>query len=266
MRIFLPIFCWLLPTITLPQVKDLPATKDSAGRMATAVGIKPEIFTSGFIDIMNNGQVNASARFIRLFMGEPGKFAIPLSMYSGVSANNFQQSSTGNQKSNDHLVNAYINPLSGLINISSDGLLYFSKTAKCTKAGMLYHFGERVLTGYKAGPITDPQTGKPINFLNSFATAGLYFQTGAWERNNSKNIGIFWLVIRYHSCLTNPGRIKNFLPDIKTNGIYLGYSAGAGIEINNLINFKAIYYQYTKPPEIVYFLPIYQFSFNYSMR
>ena len=33
----------------------------------------PEIFTSGFIDVMNNGQVNASARFIRLSIGEPGK-------------------------------------------------------------------------------------------------------------------------------------------------------------------------------------------------
>ncbi len=26
-------------------------------------GLKPEIFSSGFIDVMNNGQVNASARF-----------------------------------------------------------------------------------------------------------------------------------------------------------------------------------------------------------
>ena len=30
---------------------------------------KPEIFTSGFIDVINNGQVNASARFIKLFIG-----------------------------------------------------------------------------------------------------------------------------------------------------------------------------------------------------
>lgn len=88
---------------------------------------KPEIFTSGFIDVMNSGQVNASARFIRLFIGEPGKFAIPLSLYGGVSSNNFQNQQSGGQllKSNDHLVNQYINPLSGLINISIDGVKYF---------------------------------------------------------------------------------------------------------------------------------------------
>jgi hypothetical protein len=228
----------------------------------------PEIFTSGFIDVMNNGQVNASARFIRLFIGEPGKFAIPLSLYGGVSNNNFQNQNSGGQllKSNDHLVNQFINPLSGLINISIDGIKYFKKTGKVTKTGLLYHTGERVLTGIKVGQITNSQTGKPVNFVNSFGTLGFYFQTGAWERNNSKNVGIFWLAARVHFTYTNPKQIKEFLPDIKTNGIYNGYSAGFGVEINNLVNIKAIYYKYIKAPEIEYGLPIYQFSFNYALN
>lgn len=41
---------------------------------------------------------------------------------------------------------------------------------------------------------------------------------------------------------------------------------GFGIEINNLVNIKGIYYKYTKKPEIEYGLPIYQFSFNYSFN
>jgi len=32
---------------------------------------KSEIFSSGFIDVINNGQVNASARLIKLYIGEP---------------------------------------------------------------------------------------------------------------------------------------------------------------------------------------------------
>jgi hypothetical protein len=229
---------------------------------------KPEIFTSGFIDIINNGQVNASARFIHLYIGEPGKFAIPLSFYGGVSNNNFQnQSNTGGlQRNNDHLVNQYINPLSGLINISVDGVIYFRQSLRQTKTGFLYHFGERVLTGYRSGLLTDPNTGKPTNFLNSFATLGLYFQTGAWERTNAKNIGIFWMALRYIGCYTNPKQIKDFLPEINTNGLYHGYAVGFGIEINDLVNLKVIYYNYIKQPEIEYFLPIYQFSFNYSLK
>ena len=229
---------------------------------------KPEIFTSEFIDIVNNGQINASVRFIRLFIGEPGKFAIPLSLYGGVSNNNFQnQSNTGGtQRNNDHLVNQYINPLSGLVNISVDDIVYFAQKQKITKTGFLYHFGERLLTGYRTGLVTNPQTGKPTNFLNSFATLGLYFQTGAWERNNAKNVGVFWLAVRYVGSFTNPRQIKEFIPDINTNGFYHGYSAGFGVEVNHLVNLKLIYYKYLKKPEIEYSFPIYQFSFNYALK
>lgn len=227
---------------------------------------KPEIFSSGFIDIMNSGQVNASARFIKLYIGEPGKFAIPISFYGGVSNNNFQSQSVQLSKSNDHLVNQYINPMSGLINVSIDDTKYFTKSKVNTKLGFIYKLGERLLNGIRIGQITDPQTGKSVNFLNSFASSGILFQTGAWEKNSSNNIGIFWLAMRYHLYYSNSKQIKEFLPEIKTNGMYLGYSLGFGIEINNIVNIKAIYYKYTKAPEIDYGLPIYQFSFNYQMQ
>lgn len=229
----------------------------------------PEIFTSGFIDIMNSGQVNASARFVRLSIGEPGRFSIPLSLYGGVSNNTFngQQGTTAAvQKSNDHLINQYINPLSGLINVSVDGIVYFSKTQKITRGGLIYQVGERVLTGYKTGPANNPQTGRPSNFLNGFGTVGFYFQTGAWERSNTKNIGVFWTAARYIATHSSSKSIREFLPDVQTNGLYHGFSLGFGVEINNLINIKAIFYRYVKKPEIEYYLPIYQFTFNYALK
>lgn len=95
---------------------------------------------------------------------------------------------------------------------------------------------------------------------------GGYFQTGAWERSNTKNVGLFWIAFRYIGTYTNPDKIRSFLPDINTNGFYHGYSIGFGIEINSLVNLKAIYYKYLKPPELAYSLPIYQFSFNYTLK
>lgn len=237
--------------------------KDSVAKAA----YKPEIFTNGFIDVMGNGQVNAAARLIRLYIGEPGKFAVPLSFYSGVSGNNFQNGITlTGDRSNEQLINNYINPLSGLINVSTEGVVFFRKNAKTTKGGLLYHFGERVLTGNKVGPITSLGTGKPINFLNSFGSLGYYFQTGAWERSNAKNIGVCWIALRYIACYSNASQIKSFLQDVETNGFYHGYSLAFGIEINSLVNIKAVYYKYNKAPEIEYALPIYQFSFNYSFK
>ena len=270
MKCFLPIFCWLCPYFALTQAKEfsLKSVKDTIKSTIKPVLLKPEILTSGFIDIINNGQVNASARFIRLFIGEPGKLAIPLSIYSGVSSNNFQNQQTqSGQRSNEHLVNSFINPLSGLTNISIDGIIFiYEKEVKVTRTGFLYHGGMRILTGYKSGLATDPSVGKPINFLNSFGTAGLYFQTGAWERNNAKNVGVFWLAGRYIICKTGDKQLKQILPGIQTNGVYNGWSLAWGVEINNLVNIKVVYYQYIKKPEIDYSLPIYQFSFNYSLR
>lgn len=257
------VWCFAVPTKS--QVAS--TAKDKIVDSVKNKSLKPEIFNSGFIDIVNNGQVNASARLLRLYIGEQGKFAIPLSFYGGVGSNSFQNQQAGGllTKSNDHLVSQYINPLSGLINISIEDIKYFKKYETVTKAGLLYQVGERVLNGIRTGNISNPLTGKPTNFLNGFATAGLYFQTGAWEKTNAKNVGVFWLATRYHFCYSNPKQIKEFLPNVETNGIYTGYSVGFGIEINNLVNIKAIYYKYTKAPEIEYGLPIYQFSFNYTM-
>lgn len=274
--IFIITFC-LFPFFALSQSKyTIGRTVKTSGTSTAQQGAnksinlfqsyKPEIFTSGFIDIINNGQVNASARFIRLYVGEPGKFALPLSLYSGVSSNSFQNP-TNIQRSNDVLVTNFINPLSGLANISIDGVGFFNnRSQKLTKAGLLYHTGERILTGIRIGPVSDPATGKPINFLNSFGSIGLYFQTGAWDRNNSKNMGVSWLAFRYIGCYTNPNQLKEIMPAIETNGIYDGWSLAWGVEINNYVNIKVVYYKYIKKPEIQYYLPIYQFSFNYTMK
>jgi len=123
-----------------------------------------------------------------------------------------------------------------------------------------------MLTGYKTGPVTDPSTGKPVNFLNSFITGGLYFQTGAWERSNTKNVGLFWTAARYILCKSNSSQLREILPAIQTNALYHGWSLAWGVEINNLVNIKVIYYKYVKGPEIDYSVPIYQFSFNYSIK
>lgn len=271
MKPLLPILFWLWPCLSIAQVKEVSSLQKKDTARATYVKTtlaKPENLTSGFIDLVNNGQVNASARFIRLYIGEPDKFSVPLSIYSGVSSNNFQNTqAVYSQRSNDALVTNFINPLSGLANISTDGVVFFDKKSqKLTKTGILYHFGERILTGIRTGPPSDPATGKPINFLNSFASLGLYFQTGAWERTNSKNVGVFWFAFRYIGCYTNSKQLQEILPGIKTNGLYHGYSLAWGVEINNLLNIKVVYYKYTKKPEINYYLPIYQFSFNYSLK
>ena len=228
---------------------------------------KTEVFNAGFIDLATNGQVGASARLVKLMVGEPGKFGIPFSVYGGVSNAAFAQNSmSSGVKSNEHLVTQFITPLSGLLNFSMDGILYRRSPQKITRAGIVYQLGERVLTGVRTGAYTNPLTGKPYNFLNAYAVTGLYLQTGAWEKNKPSNLGICWIALRYHGCYTNPKQLNQFMSSLQTNGWYTGFSLGFGIEINSVVNIKAIYYRYNKAPEMNYGLPIYQFSFNYAMN
>jgi hypothetical protein len=260
--------CFLGYGIT--QQIDSAKIKDTLrGSLPTTLSkkLKPEILTNGFIDIVNNGQVNAAARFIRLYIGEQGKFAIPLSFYGGVSSNNFQNTNSLNGNSNKQLVNSFINPLSGLVNVSVDGVAFFDKSdSNVTRVGGLYQVGARVLTGYVQGAAGNPQTGSPVNFVNGYLTAGLYFQTGAWERNNAGNTGIFWASWRWIVCYSSASSLKEFLPSLETDGYYHGYCLGMGVEINNLVNIKILYYKYFKAPEIDFNQSIYQFTFNYSLR
>jgi len=264
--------CIWWPAFLFSQVADSSKLKTipifSSEQSDARSNLKPEILTSGFLDVINNGQVNASARLIRVFIGEPGKLVIPLSIYSGVSSNNFQnQQFPGGSRSNEQLLNNFINPLGGLANVSMEGCVYLDrKRYRVTGAALLYHAGLRILTGYRTGFINVPNSGQPINFLNSYGSGGFYFQTGAWERNNSKNVGICWIAGRYIICKSGKEQLQNLFPTTATNGFYHGWSAGWGIEINNLVNMKLIYYKYNKKPEIDSSDSIYQFSFYYSLR
>jgi hypothetical protein len=148
------------------------------------------VLNAGFIDLVSSGQVSASARLIRLRNGEPDKFSLPFTIYSGVSNIAFPAQVMGMAaRTNEHLVSQFITPLSGLLNFSVDGWKCFGKQEKITQAGFIYQLGERLLTGYRTTLPGSWLNGKPHNFLNSFATLGLFFQTGAWEKDRTANMG-----------------------------------------------------------------------------
>jgi hypothetical protein len=78
MKPLLPLLFWLWPCLATAQAKEVSfvAKNDTVKETSKTTFQKPEILTSGFIDIVNNGQVNASARFIRLMIGETDKFVL----------------------------------------------------------------------------------------------------------------------------------------------------------------------------------------------
>ena len=58
-------------------------------------------------------------------------------------------------------------------------------------------------------------------------------------------------------------QLSGYLPD---KGLFKGYSIGMGIEINNVLNIKSYYYRYINPGASIFDIPIFQLTFNYSMK
>lgn len=161
---------------------------------------KPELFNSGFIDFQNSGQMNASARVFKIYIGEPKKFMLPLSIYSGVSGNNYNTNaaSVASGAASQQMVLGLINPMSGVFNFSTDNTFRFGKRTKSlTGISFVYQLGEKMITGQQAFTL------KSFSFFSTYANTGLLFQTGAWEKDKEKNMGVFWLLLRYHVVRTS---------------------------------------------------------------
>lgn len=60
--------------------------------------------------------------------------------------------------------------------------------------------------------------------------------------------------------------IKTFIGYDYRQEFVLGYSIGLGIEINRVLNSKGYYYRYLGIDNMAFSIPIFHFSFNYSMR
>jgi hypothetical protein len=227
----------------------------------------PELLSAGNFDVLHTGQVSASARIFRIHIGEPGRLAIPLSVFSGVSSDPAPAAASGPVMpgSYDPLVMNLINPLSGLLNVASEGICFPPKARdRLTRFGWVYHVGIRLLSGIQARASVGPSAIRPLPLLNRVAAVGMYVQTGAWDRANIRNMGRFWLSGRYILCKSRSEQVRLIIPDAPP-GWFSGWALAAGIDITRLVLFRVVLYRYTQGPDPDFKDSICQFSFTYSL-
>ncbi len=240
---------WLLLFLILPA-KLYSQQQDSIISAA-----KPEFLSGGFIDMFQTGQISASARLLKLYIGEPGKFQLPVSLYSGVTANNLSVSNADKD-----VANVLINPAAGLMNMMFDGRnKLLGKNGRYTSLHIQYHSGIRLLSLYSQ------RSGKNSTTFNFIAGAGFTFVTGAWERDQKNNIGLFWVNIR---CLFSdiPDAVFPNFFIVPLESRLVGISGGFGIEITHTLNLKVLCFRVlNNQHEETFTKPLLQVSFNYSL-
>lgn len=201
-----------------PQPCDSAVSKPTEDKL-------PGLMRGGFFDLAQNGQINASARIITFYLGDPERFNLPVSVYSGISANNFSL----NQRNEDLVLNL-ANPNTGIINLGTDGKVsLLGRSSSTSRLMMQYQASIRYLSIYNAFILRN------VSFVASSFSTGLTLLTGAWIRSSEP--GFFWLrgnLIYSHSP-NYPLRLL-MMDSVSRNTLALG--VGLGLEIRDQLNLK----------------------------
>ena len=266
--IFVVCFLLLLSAPSFAQTALGKVARSGADSATRGIMEPPEWLSAGMMELGQGGQMQASARVVRLNIGEPGKWQIPLSIYSGVTqagANSMNATGTG-FRSNESITWQLYSPWSGVFNIGFEGQRMWSSWGVQSGLRFVFQFGERVLTGYRVGSLNDPLTGKQQPLWNHYAVAGCVLHTGAWERSNPRNLGRGWVMARTHLSYSAPEQLRFLFPIEGMRGLYGGASMGLGIEVSRLVQVRCSVYWPIRGPEWSNQRNLTQFSFQYNWK
>ncbi len=95
---------------------------------------------------------------------------------------------------------------------------------------------------------------------------GLFAQTGAWEGENTENMGVFYAQVKATASVSSKNDLRNVFGQTQIKSAFLcGYSFETGVEINQVINLKLSLYQYIN--DIKEFRdPVFKVSLDYSIK
>src|SRR5688572_1151408 len=105
------IFIFLFTTChSFSQIIDIDYTKYRRGIIQDSVVTEQgmQLLKNGFVDFLTDGNIQASARFLRINIGDPNKFYIPFFIYTGTAGNAF-----GTDELNETTVSSLLNPIGG---------------------------------------------------------------------------------------------------------------------------------------------------------
>lgn len=250
---------WLLIIATMGRAQWFDSIVDNAIRPGyDRIPVIPhsQLLSGGYFDVMQSGQVNAAARFFKLYIGEPGGFRVPVSVYTGVSANHF----SGTIASDNDKALPLINPGAGILNVHVDGSNKVAVGRGVTSLQANYQLGLRWLNQYSVA------SGGNITFFNLITGAGLTFITGAWQASGENSPGFFWLNARGLYAYSPLSALKMFFP-LPMRHHLLGCSGGMGIELSEMLQVKVFYFYFLNNRQTDAFRKSFlQLSVNYSSK
>jgi len=223
--------------------------------------------SAGLMEWGVGGQLQASARVVRLMIGEPGRWQLPVSVYSGVAQPGSNGlAGVGAARLNESITAQLYSPWSGMMNVGLEGQRRWADWGAHSGLRFVFQAGERLLSGYRVGAMGDPLSGKQQLLWNHYVVIGWVLHTGAWERSDPAHVGRAWLMVRGLFTYSSPDQLRWLYPLNRFRGIYGGVALGLGIEVSRVVHLRAGVTWPVHRPEWSNARSLTQFSFQYNWK
>jgi hypothetical protein len=207
---------------------------DNAKRRVAIPGFCDQAFTflgQGAVELLTNGEAQAQTQLLKLCIGDPAKFSLPLLLYASATG-----TAVGSPEKNDASASALLTPFGGTLNLSFQNqhtLPLFTYPGSITALRVVYQAGGKLVNGESSGS----QTASTATLVG-FGNVGLLFQTGAWNESTPGNMGAFWLKGTLGASAASGSSMREIFGSsaksyVTEYGLYLG------LQINGVIDIKS---------------------------
>ncbi len=227
------------------QAPELPADQDTQALLPglPAANVQPApdrnvcspsnsiaVLERAFLDMTTQGQAQASAQVVRICIGEPGKFALPLYFLAGATGG-----AAGAQTQGEATASTLLNPLGGNLALALNDDYRMLTLGDHSFLRLTYTVAGRYLH------MTDSAgVGVPL-VVGTFA-GGLRLQTAAWSPGDTtEGVGTAWLQLTVAGDVASKGRLATIFGPNATNWA-TSINVDMGVKVSGRLNAKISLY------------------------
>lgn len=220
------------PTAQAAMTDSAAARAKSPAAAVCSAGHNLAALERGFLDVLTSGAAQASVQVVRLCIGEPGRFRLPLYFLAGSPGN-----VGGTNSTNAATFASLLNPIGGFLNGSvSDSYELWprNKAYQYTSFQVSYQASAK----YVNGEDTTHSTAVPA--MIGYADFGFRYQTGAVDLDDPNNAGIAWIQAKIGANVAGSTQFKRMFGS-ETAQVIGTVNVDAGITIDKRLNLKLSY-------------------------
>lgn len=198
------------------------------------------IFDGGNIGVLSNGNLRSSTNILRFNVGNKRKFYLPFYLNVGANIN----LNVAGQIVNENAAFNLLNDMGGLVNFGVNGKIKIKAKSRSTQFFTTYHLALKSINGIGR------EDALAERFLSKVLSLGFIIKSKAWNPNNPKGDGYFW-VKNSMSISDNPSQSVEKIFGEEVNDIFLSHSLEAGIHINGGMDINFSLYHFINNKSVI---------------